>query len=421
MLALLEWFSDEGELNREEEAAMIASAAKHQIPISQSYKEVINDPDYGKQWKAAIDFEIGQLLANNTWEEKLCPDGINLISSKWVFSLKFCLDGVLKRFKACLVTRGFTQQYEVDYTKTFAPTVRMATIRAFFAIVAYEDLECRQYDIKNAFTESKLDKELWMKLPQGVERTKSGTALHLLRSLYGLKQSARDWNLLMKTELTKWGFQQSKADPCLFVHVEHEIRLLVYVDDLAAIAPKSSDLDWFYKQLSACFNIKDLGEIRKILGVRVTRNQEKGTIELDQEQYLEKVLNKFGFLNAVQSKPTPMDSYYDLRPVTKDDRRVDTTWYREVIGSIIYAMVYTRPDIAFTLRRLSQYMQDLAEHHAQALKCLLHYLRFTIKFRISFRPTRKLVVYSDINYASDRSDRKSITASVGLIGGGPIF
>src|SRR6266536_5105483 len=103
----------------------------------------------------------------------------------------------------------------------------------------------------------------------------------------------------MKTELTKWGFQQSKADPCLFVHIEHEIRLLVYIEDLAAVALKSSDLDWFYKQLSAYFNTKDLGEIRKILRVRVTRNQEKGTIELDQEQDLEKVLNKFSFLNAV--------------------------------------------------------------------------------------------------------------------------
>ncbi len=86
------------------------------------------------------------------------------------------------------------------------------------------------------------------------------------------------------------------------------------------------------------------------------------------------MLNKFSFLNVVQSELIPMDSYHDLRPVTKDDRQVNATWYREVIGLIIYAMVYTRPDIAFALRRLSQYMQDLVEHYAQALKCLLYYL-----------------------------------------------
>jgi hypothetical protein len=87
----------------------------------------------------------------------------------------------------------------------------------------------------------------------------------------------------------------------------------------------------------------------------------------------------------------------------------------------MYTMVYTRPDIAFALRRLSQYMQDPAEHHARALKRLLRYLRFTIKFRISFGPTGKLTVYSDADYASDKADRKSVTASVGLIGGGPVF
>jgi hypothetical protein len=84
-------------------------------------------------------------------------------------------------------------------------------------------------------------------------------------------------------------------------------------------------------------------------------------------------------------------------------------------------MVYTRLDIAFALRRLSQYMQDLAEHHTRALKRLLCYLRFIIKSRISFRPTRKLTVYSDTDYASDKADYKSVIALVGLIGGGPVF
>jgi hypothetical protein len=204
MLAMIDWFSDDIS-DPIEEAAMMASAAKLDIRIPTTYKEAVNDPDYGKQWRAAIDFEVGQLLTNNTWEEKTPPPGVNLISSKWVFTLKFFPDGSLERFKARLVARGFTQQYGVDYTETFAPTVRMATLRTFFEIVACENLECRQYDIKNAFTESNLNEELWMKVPKGITPKGSGTALHLLRSLYGLKQAARDWNLLMKAELTEWG------------------------------------------------------------------------------------------------------------------------------------------------------------------------------------------------------------------------
>ena len=204
----------------------------------------------------------------------------------------------------------------------------------------------------------------------------------------------------MKEELLKMGFNQSGADPCLFVHVERQIRLLVYVDDLAAAALHATDLDWFFSKLSARFNAKNLGEISKILGVRVTRDRSKRTIELDQEQYLEKVLTKFGFPKAVHHDiPTPMDGYNDLRPATSNDTRVDATWYREVVGSLMYAMIYTRPDIAFALGRLSQYNQDPTELHAQGLKRLMRYLRSTTKNRISFGPKGNLVVYSDADWA----------------------
>ncbi|KAI0998573.1 hypothetical protein K3495_g9623 [Podosphaera aphanis] len=78
-------------------------------------------------------------------------------------------DGTVERLKVRLVARGFTQEYGVDFTKTFAPTVQMATLRSFFAIVAAEDLECRHFDIKNAFTESEVNEEIYMKAPKSVK------------------------------------------------------------------------------------------------------------------------------------------------------------------------------------------------------------------------------------------------------------
>ena len=98
------------------------------------------------------------------------------------------------------MARGFSQVHGQDYSETFAPTVRMDTLRLFLAIVALENLECSQFDIKNAFTESRLKEKIYMSPPQGVE-VKKGFALQVLRSLYGLKQAARDWNLLIKREL----------------------------------------------------------------------------------------------------------------------------------------------------------------------------------------------------------------------------
>ena len=156
--------------------------------------------------------------------------------------------------------------------------------------------------------------------------------------------------------------------------------------------------------------------------MRVIRDRKARTLELDQEQYLQKVLHKFGFPKE-KARPitTPIDSYTNLRPANSTDKRIDATWYREVVGSLMYAITHTHPDIAFALGRLSQYMQDPAEHHEREIKRLMRYLRCTIKFRIRFSSSDRLEVYSDADYASDRTDRKSISAQVGLIGSGPVF
>lgn len=428
MIAMLDWFDEEFDEDLTE-IALVAATTKGLdmgIKIPQSYKEAMASPQ-AQHWKKAIAYELEQLLINQTWRGEVPPSTANLISTKWVFTLKFHADGRLDRFKARLVARGFSQTSGIDFNETFAPTVRMATLRAFFAIVACEDLLCEHYDIKNAFTESELQHELYLSVPEGVENVKKGHALRLLRSLYGLKQAARDWNQLMKGELLSWGFVQSKGDPCLYVHPVHEIKLLVYVDDIAAAAKQQSALDWFFDKLDKRFTAKNLGEIQKILGIRVTRNRKEFALYLDQEQYLDHVLTKYGYEHS-RSKPiaTPIDDYKHLRPANSKDKRIDASRYREIVGSLMYAMIYTRIDIAFILGRLSQFMQDPAEHHGQALRRLMRYLRSTISLRIRFGRGKAisddtLRVYSDADYAADKTDRKSITAFVGLVGGGPIF
>ncbi|KAF7570398.1 hypothetical protein PtrM4_104000 [Pyrenophora tritici-repentis] len=378
------------------------------IQIPQTHEQAINDPKYGKQWKAAILEEIIALMENRTWEEVPKPKDANMVDSKWVFTVKTNLDGTVERFKARLVARGFTQVHGTDYNETFAPTVRMDTLRLFMATVAAENLECFHFDIKNAFTESHLKEEIFLKQPQGVE-VKKGYVLKVLRSLYGLKQAARDWNLLIKKELLAWGFVQSLADPCMFIHEEKQLRILVYVDDIAVAAKDRAQIDWFYKKLSGRFNTKNLGEIHKILGVRVTRDRKRRTIYLDQEQYIHAVLDKFGMSSKQhRDKKIPSADYTSFRPATNNDTRIDITEYQQVIGSLMFAMVLTRPDIAFTLGKLSQYMSDPAEHHGHALKNLLRYLRSTVTMKLRYGP------------GDDMVDRKSVSGSTAMFYGGPI-
>lgn len=156
------------------------------IPIPTTYKEAVNDPKYGNQWWEAIREELVSLLDNGTWEVVAPPKGANIVTSKWVFTIKTTQTGEVERFKTRLVARGFSQVKGEDYHETFAPIVRLDSLRLFLTIAAIEDLECRQYDIKNAFTESHLKEKIYMAVPEGFA-TKKGQVLKIMRSLYGLK------------------------------------------------------------------------------------------------------------------------------------------------------------------------------------------------------------------------------------------
>ncbi|KAI0991415.1 hypothetical protein K3495_g16772, partial [Podosphaera aphanis] len=196
--------------------------------------------------------------------------------------------------------------------------------------------------------------------------------------VYGLKQAARDWNKLIKKELKSKGFIQSLADPCLFTHPDKSLKLLVYVDDIVASARKSKEIDWFSQILHNRFKTKPLGEIKKILGARITRDRQNRTLYLDQEEYITSILDKFGITHSKhRAKRIPASDYEHLRPANPEDKRINITEYQQAIGSIMYAVIFTRPDIAFVLGRLSQFMSDPAEHHGQALKNLFRYLKST--------------------------------------------
>ncbi len=132
------------------------------IPVPENYEDAINDRVWGKLWLEAIQAELTALIANGTWDIVVPPKGANIVTSKWVFKGKMHVDGTLDKSKARLVARGFSQMYGIDYTDTFAPTVKFDTLRLFLAIVAMENLECHQVDVNNAFAESFLKEEIYL-------------------------------------------------------------------------------------------------------------------------------------------------------------------------------------------------------------------------------------------------------------------
>jgi hypothetical protein len=394
---------------------------RNQIPIPLTYHQAISDPVYGMKWREAIEREIRELKANGTWKKVDCPNGSNLISTKWVFTIKYTPEGAVDRYKARLVARGFSQVQGIDYNETFAPTVRMDTLRMLMAIVAAKDLECHQVDVNNAFTESGLDEDIFLSPPDGV-KMHQGKVLKVLRSLYGLKQAGRNWNQRCEKEMLAIGFVQSQADPCLFVHPVKKLIVLVYVDDMAVAAPTKVAVEWFKQQLSALFKIKDLGEIGKILGVRITRDRVNRTLTMDQAQYMEEVCTRYGVTNSKENPiPIPINGWDSLRPANDEDERTDRREYQQIIGSLLYAMLHTRPDLAIALGKLSQYLSDPAKFHATALKTLLRYVASTLDRCITFGGEKHdLRAYSDADWANDKVDRKSTSGGVCMLNGGPV-
>lgn len=224
---------------------------------------------------------------------------------------------------------------------------------------------------------------------------KEGYSFRALKSIYGLKQAARDWNTTCHSFLKNLGFSQSLANPCLCTH-QKGIILLMYVDDMAVAARNNLDLVWFYDHLSKRFNTKDLGEISRILIIRVTRNRKTRELFLNQEKHQEKILDQMGLPLTSSSTPKPkfipVSRKYDKLEESHDgEARTNKTDYQQRVGSIMFAAVCSKSDISFHIGRLSQQLQDHIERHASGIKELRRYLRTTINQRIIFGPSESSI------------------------------
>jgi len=398
---------------------------KNRVPIPTNYHAAVSDPIHGRRWQEAVQKELDGLIGNRTWQEEKLPRDANQVTSKWVFTVKYNIDGSIERYKARLVARGFTQIYGQDFEETFAPTIRIDSLRMLMAIMAVEDMEAEQVDVNNAFTESKLRETIYMKPPPGVE-IRPGTTLRLLQSLYGLKQSAREWYLRCSKVLKDMGFRPTHADPCVFVRKDGAI-IGLYVDDLIILTLNGhlQTMVDIKDSLSSAFKIKELGSIKRVLGIRILRTRSRRKVYLDQQAYIEKFLHEFAMENpSVKDTAVPISDANSLHHLRNDEELGEVRDYQRKIGSIMFAMVYSRPDICFTMSKLSQYMSNPSVHHEAAVKHLLRYLRATKAFRICYKAQKskptQIIGYSDSDFAADKDDRRSVSGFVFKFAGGPI-
>ena len=177
--------------------------------------------------------ELDPLSKNHTWDLVTLPSGKFVVGCKWIYKIKSRSDGSIERYKARLVAKSFTQEYEIDYEETFAPVARISSVRALLAVAAVSKWELFQMDIKNAFLNGDLSEEVYMQPPPGffVELNK---VCHLQRALYGLKQAPWAWFTKFNSTISRLGYMANHYDSALFLRRTDKgtILLLLYVDDM---------------------------------------------------------------------------------------------------------------------------------------------------------------------------------------------
>ncbi|GJW51621.1 putative RNA-directed DNA polymerase [Tanacetum coccineum] len=217
------------------------------------------------------------LMRNGTWDKCILPQGKKPIGCRWIFTIKYKPDGTVERYKARLVDKGYTQTYGIDYSETFSPVSKIVTIRVLFLIAANQDWPLHQFDVKNAFLHGELKKEVYMEAPPGFsQHFKHREVCKLKKSLYGLKQSPRAWFGRFTLAMKKYGYKQSNSDHTLFLsHRGDRVTcLIIYVDDMIITGNDESEIKKLKEGLCAEFEMKDLGNLRYFLGIKVMRSQQ---------------------------------------------------------------------------------------------------------------------------------------------------
>ncbi|KAJ4711603.1 Retrovirus-related Pol polyprotein from transposon TNT 1-94 [Melia azedarach] len=391
-----------------------------------TYKEAVTCTE-STQWLAAMGDEMESLHKNQTWELTKRPRDRKIITCKWVYKKKegeTSVEGI--KYKARVVARGFTQREGVDYNEIFSPVVRHTSIRVLLAIVAHQDLELEQLDVKTTFLHGELEEEIYMTQPDGFQVPgKEDYVCKLKKSLYGLKQSPRQWYKRFDSYMIEIGYTRSSYDCCIYYSKATNgslIYLVLSVDDMLIAAENKSDVQKLKDLLSIEFEMKDLGAARKILGMEIYRDRSKKKLFLSQKGYIQKILSRFGMSTAKPiDTPSAANAHLSVAfaPKSVEEKEyMSRVPYTSAVGSLMYAMVCTRPDLAQSVSVVSRFMGEPGKEHWQAVKRIFRYLKGTFDVGLIYRGDTQCLVtgFSDSDYAGDVDSRRSMTGYVFTLG-----
>lgn len=389
-----------------------AGSSKDMYDEPTTYSEALSRPD-NQCWVQAISEELQSFSQNDAWELADAPAGATIVPCKWVFKTK-CDGENLVRYRARLVAKGFAQKPGIDFCDTFSPVVKHSTLRVLLSLAVNLNLDITHLDVKTAFLNGYLCENVYMTKPEGFEVTNNNKnkVLKLKKAIYGLKQASRAWYQRVEEVLSNLNYKKSDFEPCLFIKSKSNKNITIvalYVDDFFLFSNDIREVEYLKKELSLKFEIKDLGQAKQVLGMRISYDKNKGEIRLDQEQYIDQLLRKFNLLES-KTASTPMEVNLKLDRADQNCLNQEIP-YQKLIGSLMYLCVLTRPDISFAVSFMSQYNNCFDNEHWNYAKRILKYLKGTKHYCMTFNRSVNfnLTGFVDADWANNVLDRKSYT------------
>ena len=375
-----------------------------------SFKEAVTSK-YKTKWLSAINDELNNLYDNNIMSfVKKLPEGKKPIKTKWIFNIKRDSNNNIEKFKARLVAKGFSQIRGIDYELTFSPTLSIDSLKFIIALASKLHWDIFQLDIKAAYLNAKLDKNIYVTIPQGDSNHGKGF-WKLNRALYGLKQSGIQWNETITSFFKGIGFQQLISESCIFkknMHGKASCIIGIYVDDMI-ITGKSIEISKTIRTIKNKFKISKCEHINYLLGIKVENNNFRYSVS--QTNYIENVLSKFKVHNTRKAKtPCTGDN------VNENRNPFDKTTYKSALGSLIYLAKCTRPDISFAVNKAAKNAENPTISDWNKVTNIFKYLNSTKNYKITYTGTGEFTAFTDSDLGGDSKDKKSTSGHIILMG-----
>lgn len=373
-------------------------------PPPKNWRELLNHP-LKDLILAAADLEYNALQTRNTWKKVGYPAGKQVLPVKWVFTYKFDEEGYLIKAKARICVRGDLQI--LDREDTAAATLAARTFRTLMAIAAAFDLDMKQFDATNAFINSWLDEEVFIRMPEGY--VEEGFVLFLNRALYGLRRSPRLWQKELTSTLIELGMKPVNEDPCLFIG--DNIIIMFFVDDLIVLyrheyEKEATDL---ITKIKMKYDLRDMGDGERFIGIQITRDRPNRKMWLSQSAYIDKIVDRYNLKSSAKTPRVPHKSE-ELKPYEKSATLHEIRHYQAKIGSILHPAIISRPDIAKITSKLSEFLTNPGPKHFEAADHVIRYLDGTRSYAMEFAYTanQKEIFFMATDAAfADLVDRKS--------------